>query len=491
MNPENATPLAGELTIETDLPTTLLLRVSGQQEDSDSWNIKFSGHRTSHSVPILGLKSNSSYTLELVLESEGGQAAEGVEGIAITTAPLPTDFPNIDVLVNKPDFMEPGYTMIGQTGHGWDGGVAQRYGIILDATGEVVWYSPELFSGIVNRLPNGNIVFQSDDEIREVDLLGRVIERSILPDELYNTLHHDLHLTDSETYLSLSWESIEVNDYPASDSDPDIPPLPAVIRDEPVVEIAKDGSVLNTWTFATMLDTNRIAFDSLRESPQGLDWIHSNAVISSPSDDSIIVSLRHQDAVVKFYRSGQIGWILGTHANWKAEYSPYLLTPQGSNFSWQYHQHAVTVTDTNTLLLFDNGNHRASPFDGTTPAPRSESVSRAVEYAINEDTMEVEQVWAYGESENIFSDIWGDADRLPSTGNTLIAFGGTVYENGVSSADSGFGARHARIIEVTPDTPSQKVLDLRLYNTNQELTLGTYRSQRIPALYPDDAVVSY
>jgi arylsulfate sulfotransferase len=93
-----------------------------------------------------------------------------------------------------------------------------------------------------------------------------------------------------------------------------------------------------------------------------------------PSDDSIIVSVRHQDAIVKFSRStGQLKWILATHENWPVELQPFLLTPVGAPFEWHYHPHAPMVTRSGTVLLFDNRNNRASPFDGRQRLQGSEN----------------------------------------------------------------------------------------------------------------------
>ena len=55
------------------------------------------------------------------------------------------------------------------------------------------------------------------------------------------------------------------------------------------------------------------------------------------------------------------------------------------------------LTPAGTLLIFDNGNHRASPFDGTVPLLNDETYSRAVEYAVDEENMEVRQAWEYEE----------------------------------------------------------------------------------------------
>ncbi len=141
-------------------------------------------------------------------------------------------------------------------------------------------------------------------------------------------------------------------------------------------------------------------------------------MIEDPSDDSLIVSLRDQNAVIKISRdTGQLRWILGPPDNWGPAWQPYLLTPVGDPFFWQYGQHAAVITPSGTLMLFDDGNFRASPF--ATSVTDSNNYSRAVEYSINEDTMEVSQVWDYGRTnvaQRLYSDHEGNAEPEPPHG---------------------------------------------------------------------------
>ena len=110
----------------------------------------------------------------------------------------------------------------------------------------------------------------------------------------------------------------------------------------------------------------------------------------NPPDDSVIVSVRHQDAVIKLSReTGELVWILGTHAGWGDRWKAYLLNPVGE-FEWPYHQHAARTTRDGLLLLFDNGNDRAWPPE--TRTPDKEAYSRAVEFKIDEEQGTVEQV---------------------------------------------------------------------------------------------------
>jgi hypothetical protein len=236
-----------------------------------------------------------------------------------------------------------------------------------------------------------------------------------------------------------------------------------------------------------MLDPLRISYLTFSfHNAMGWDWGHENAVIEDPRDHSLIVSLRHQNAVIKFTRAGQLKWILGPHENWGPAFQPYLLTPVGEPFAWNYAQHAPEITPQGTLLLYDNGDYRASPFDAWVDD--SMNYSRAVEYSINEDTMEVSQVWQYASSnQTLFTWSVGDADFLKQSGNVLVTFGNVSYVNGVHPNPVLTNAAMVRIKEVTHDPDPEVVFDLELFdsaNTNQTYKgCFAYRSDRIPDFY--------
>ena len=211
---------------------------------------------------------------------------------------------------------------------------------------------------------------------------------------------HDGDPTDHGTILYLADALKTVTDFPTSATNPDAPTANASVLYQSVVEIsATNSAVLNTWSPIDLLDPRRITYlfeqasDNL--STTGWDTEHSDAVIEDPGRDSVIVSLRAQNAVCKFSRAtGQLVWILGPPENWGPQWQPYLLTPVGVPFAWQYGQHSPVFTPQGTLMLYDDGNYRASPFDPSVPD--SSNYSRAVEYSIDEETMEVFQVWQYG-----------------------------------------------------------------------------------------------
>ncbi len=416
--------------------------------------------------------------------------------LTIITDPLPDDIPVIEVLFSDPDRMEPGFTLLDRYFRDlprqgpWPGG----YTIIVDSAGDIVWYS-ELGGWPTIMEPDGNLLFRSDNEVFQVDLLGNEVSR--IPLEYQGRLHHELQRSDHGTWLSLARDTVTVDDYPTSYTDPDAPTATTRILDENIIEFAADGSFLRQWPMTEIIHPQRIGYNSLDASYSGgpLDWIHANAVIDDPrDDDTFLISLRNQDAVVKFSReTGDIKWILGTHDNWPAEFQQYLLEPVGSPFTWFYHQHAPMYTPAGTVLLFDNGNFQTSPFSGIDPVVAWQSRSRGVEYEIDEQAMTVRQVWEFegNGGETIFAPALGDADSLPITGNALLTYGFVTYTDGGASSGQGYSRVHSRIVEATRAASPERVFDIRLYPRDQSATVMVYRSERLPSLYSPDVAIIY
>lgn len=516
LDPNGVTPLAALVQLSTEQPARVSLEV--RAADS-SRTIEFADFRTDFTLPLLGLKPDTSYSITATLTGQD-QRQTVTPALPLRTEPLPDDFPKIRTLISQPGRMEPGYTMLARfiraggdrdvtlvpgatelnetlskwlcwaAGDmlGWGTCSNRTYTIIVDNAGEVVWYST--LGDITNyQLQDGTLLYRTGEDVINIDMLGNEIRRVTL-DDPGTGLTHDMSPTPGRTYLSITIEQANLPDFPTSDTDPHAARTGTDVEDNPIVEFDLNGKLLHHWRLADLLDTHRIGYHSLVKRPLGRDWVHVNSVISDPRDDSVIISLRHQDALVKFSRAtGQLKWILGPHANWSPVFQPFLLTPVGEPFEWQFHQHAPMITPAGTILVFDNGNFRASPFDGNPKTPDRNNYSRAVEYAVDEQNMQVRQVWEYGKhgAHTLFAGHIGDANWLNSTGNILITFGGTSYTDGTANAELGLGEVSTRIIEVTHDTPGEAVFDLLVYEPAPHARLQVYRSERIPDLYPVDA----
>lgn len=349
--------------------------------------------------------------------------------------------------------------------------------------------------------PNGNIFFTQPglSLINEADRTGRVLRcwhaagkwEGRTPPEgsipiAIGRIHHTIGVLPGGNLLVLSNELRRYENWPGSDSDPAAPKETAEVIGDVVAEVALDGTVVQEWHLLDILDPYRFCYGSRRttavnrEWPDSNDWAHANCAAYDARDDSILVSLRTQDCIVKFgRRTGDLKWILGTHKNWRAPWSDALLEPKGP-LEWQYHQHDCSITPAGTVLCFDNGNHRAVPFD--PPMPDAECYSRAVEFAVDEEAGTVEQVWSFGDrpEDRLFACFQGGALRLPKTGNTFITYGGVATMDGVPTGDNDAGFGRARLVEVTP--AGEVVFDLWVDGGGESdpVSYSVFRAMHIP-----------
>jgi arylsulfate sulfotransferase len=478
-------PLAGLLQVSTDVPSRVSVSVS---DGTAAWSRDFYDYGTVHSQTLLGFKVNRTNEITVTVHDRYRNTATAAQPVVFITAPLPSDFPPLTLLLSQPKKMEPGYTLFRPVN--MNSGYA--YLTLVDSSGEVVWYSGVASVLDVRQLANGDLLVPLQTSFVELNMLAQTVRTWTVPAG-YNIDMHDGVPTDHGTILYLSDASRVVTNFPTSSTDPNASLVTTNVDYQRVVEIsATNSALLNTWNLIDLLQPTRIdylTFNSYTYVPAlGWDCEHANAVIEDPRDDSLIVSMRHQDAVVKFSRATrQLKWILGPHANWSSRFQPYLLTPVGTPFEWNYAQHRPQITPQGTLLLYDNGDFRASPF--APPLPDASNYSRAVEYSINEQTMEVTQVWDYGRTnaQRLYTDKVGNADWLPLTGNVLIGFGSVEYVNGMPPSAYAPNATMVRIQEVTHEASPQVIFDLAAFdygNTNASYLGATiYRAHRVPDLY--------
>ncbi|MDX1672892.1 MAG: aryl-sulfate sulfotransferase, partial [Balneolaceae bacterium] len=137
------------------------------------------------------------------------------------------------------------------------------------------------------------------------------------------------------------------------------------------------------------------------------------------------------------------------------------------DFEWSWYQHAVKIKPDGNIFLFDNGENRN--YSG------SQLYSRAVEYAIDQQAMTIQQTWSYGKQRGAetYSRIVSEVDFLPDENHVFFTpgatrFGGEDYGKVVEIDYS----QQAALFEATiiPPVPAFGLITL-------------HRSQRLP-LYP-------
>jgi arylsulfate sulfotransferase len=357
--PATNAPLAGVLTLTTDTESFVSVSVD---DGKKPWKRDFSDYGTQHAETLLGFKADRTNEITVTVRDQSRNTFTEAEPLAFITAPLPTNMPTIRVLTNNVEKMEPGYTLFRV------GNLKARtgYATIVDNAGEVVWYSglPTAFE--VRQLANGDLFFPLTNKaaFAEVNMLGETVKT--WNTQYFVDLHEDF-MTGHGTFLYLNKVLRPDSIFPSSVTDPKAPLLTTNVTRYRMVEMSADNlpafSILHIWSLDSMLDPARFDYLPFQMPEEGVDPEHPNAIIEDPKDHCIIVSLRNQDAVVKFSRSGRVKWILGPHENWGSQWQRYLLKPMGTPFEWNYAQHAPVITPAGTLLLFDNGNCRAEPFD--------------------------------------------------------------------------------------------------------------------------------
>jgi arylsulfate sulfotransferase len=222
------------------------------------------------------------------------------------------------------------------------------------------------------------------------------------------------------------------------------------------------------------------AFDHLDVNlhPNGLpDWTHSNAVIYSPNDGNLLLSIRHQSWIVKIdYENGQgTGNIL-----WKLGYQGDFSLSQGDDPRlWFYYQHFPSLIAQNgpqtSLAIWDNGNNRVLDDQGdvcTNPAADQPNpcYSRAVIFSLDESTRVANLVWSYLPG---YWSIWGGSILQLANGNVEFDLNAPAFPPLPNLA--------AQVQEVTESASPQTIRKMDI----SPVPLYAYRAYRVPSLYPN------
>lgn len=204
--------------------------------------------------------------------------------------------------------------------------------------------------------PTGSI-----DAIREIDLAGNIIRQITtvdLSDELAAS-GHDIKIQEfsHEAKMLPNGHWLVIANYLKPFQDlPGYPGTTQVLGDA-VVELDTNLQPVWVWDSFDHLDVNRHPWNFP-------DWTHMNAVVYSPSDGNLLLSLRHQNWVVKIdYRNGtgtgNVLWRLGQGGD-------FTLMNGTDPTDWPYAQHYPSFFSANTsgvfdLGLMDNGDDRIFP----------------------------------------------------------------------------------------------------------------------------------
>jgi hypothetical protein len=209
------------------------------------------------------------------------------------------------------------------------------------------------------------------------------------------------------------------------------------VQGDRIVQIAPDGSEAWAWD----------VFDHLEYRPEdvfmGIWWTHMNSVEVDLDAGLIHANSWVQGKAWKIDRdSGEILWTLGEGGDFAPD--PDAAEP------WFQYAHSFEPIGGDRYLIYDNGSNERH-------------WSRAVEYALDEASMQAEIVWEY--PGDFADDRWyvmscGDVDQLENGDRLLVA--------------------DKRVLEVTVE--GEIVWQLTWVDTEETVDLRSYQAERIPAL---------
>ncbi len=314
-------------------------------------------------------------------------------------------------------------------------------------------------------LKGAQILPNTLDAVREVDLAGNKI-REVTQSQLaaaltakgysltLGSLHHDVLALPNGHWILLATVSQSFNKLPG------YPGTTNVLGDV-IIDVDQNNQPVWIWNAFDHLDVNRHPY-------LFPDWTHSNSLLYSSDDHDLLLSVRHQNWIIKIdyadgQGSGRILWRLGEGGDFK-------LLGGTDPTDWFYAQHGPDFFSSNTSGVFrlgvmDNGDDRESPGGavcGASGAPDCHSTAPV--YQIDETSMTATLVSQYTLPPNLYSYFGGNVQNLA---------------NGDLKAD------------FCATTDGSLIQELNLHGATPALvwqaeTKGTvqYRAERLPSLYP-------
>lgn len=439
-------------------------------------------------MDVAGMLGNTAYHMSASVTLDDGATYEDVDHVFTTGTPPATSTVNAQTMSGQ--VPQPGIEM-------WNTILPQGDTQLFatDLAGHVIWTydyqgTPiDLVQGF-QMLPNGHVLLLISylsslkssgsfldtgtiNAVREIDLAGNTI-REITMDQLNKELAAKGY---NLTLKSFHHSAIELPNghlvvlatYPKQFTNlPGYPGTTTVIGD---VLVDLDQSMEPDWVWNSFdhLDVNRHPMNFP-------DWTHSNDILYSPDDQDLLLSMRHQNWIVKIdfengQGSGNVLWRLGEGGDFTLMKNGQVDTNPAD---WFYAQHGMNFFSTSTAGVFklgmmDNGNDRQfatgpvmckAPTKANPTDPSCYSTMPVLE--INESAKTATLLKNYTPPDTYFSFFGGNADLLA---------------NGDAEVDFCAPLNGAIVQELTPDA-SQVVWQGTTPGADQ------FRVQRFGSLYP-------
>jgi arylsulfate sulfotransferase len=434
-------------------------------------------------VLVAGMKANTAYHMRARVDYDNGTSQQDTDHV-FTTGSLPSGLlPSYTVTSTSGLTPQPGIELVDPATY-----PQALSPFATDLQGNVIWiYDPPeikqrsnliypvklLSNGHLmcliapnSTLPiNGGAPPNTSNLLREFDLAGNTVRQLTMTDLNAKLALANFNLTlqfFSHDFVVLPNGHILVmaNTLKPFTNLPGYPGTTNVLGDV-VIDLDQNLNPVWLWNEFDHLDVNRHPY-------QFPDWTHSNAIAYSADDGNFLVSIRHQNWIVKVdYRNGagtgNVLWKLGEQGDFKLEGG---VDPT----DWFYAQHDVNFVSSNTtgsfqLALMDNGDDRIFPSGvtcGSAGAPPCTYTTIPV-MQVDENAKTASFLFHQILPPNFYSFFAGNTRVQPNTNveYNLAGVGATSF-----------------VFEVTPTATPQVVWEMYISNAN------TYRAFRMPSLYP-------
>lgn len=459
-----APPVGGSVMIQFSADTSFHFTTSMQPA---------SGNDTPVSILVAGMRASTPYHMRAVVSLSNGAQFTDADHVFTTGAINTALLPQISVSTPSGLTPQPGIELIDVPN------ANETQAFATDLSGNVIWtYTFAALPGgailPIKLLANGHLIVNIDggslSKLLEIDLAGNTIREldiSTLNQRLaaagFNlvaaTMHHDVTELPNGHFL------LFVNSTKQFTNLPGFPGTTTVTGDQ-IIDLDANWNPVWVWNSFDHLDINR--------HPMGFpDWTHSNAIIYSKDDGNIIVSVRHQNWLLKInYNNGRgdgsIIWHLGEGGDFK-------LVGGTDPTDWFWAQHGPHFSSTNTtgvfsLAVFDDGNDRQLPAGTTGGPPQAQCLSTITCYSTGEvlqlDETAMTATITFHDFPNLFSFFGGNAE--------VLANGNLEYDLCAASPGG-----NAVVLEVPQqENPRQVAWQMEIGGDD------TYRAFRMPSLYP-------
>jgi hypothetical protein len=330
---------------------------------------------------------------------------------------LPKDIPRYSVTTSPADTGE-GYFFVAP--FYWTSSVVGSYLLILDQTGEIVYYQSAANDQIgfdFKLQPNGLLSYfsQKDAAYYLMNSHYQIVDK-YTAGEGYAADLHDFQVLPNGNALLMIYDSEAVDMSKIIKGGK----KDATVTGLVIQEMDPSKNVIFEWRSWDHFSL----FDSTADlTAEQIDAVHGNS-LALTNDGNLLLSSRNLSEITKIdLQTGAILWRLGGKKNM------FKFIGDAQPFAFQ---HDVRQLADGHITVFDN--HGDAAEHDTAP-------SRGMEYRIDETNKTATNVWEFTHNPPVFATYMGDTQRL-ADGNTVLGWGAPY---------TGAGYAFATISEVTPD----------------------------------------